>query len=44
MDRPPAVSALVRTIREVKIIKDSGSSLYGTRGSQGVIIIKTTND
>ena len=39
MDRPPAVSALVRTIREVKIIKDSGSSLYGTRGSQGVIII-----
>tara|TARA_S200000501_G_scaffold51567_1_gene41576 strand:- start:3244 stop:4578 length:1335 start_codon:yes stop_codon:yes gene_type:complete len=44
MDRPPAVSSLVRTIREVKILKYSGSSLYGARGSEGVILIKTAND
>ena len=44
MDKPPAVSSLVRTIREVKILKYSGSSLYGARGSDGVILIKTAND
>ena len=44
MDRPPAVSSMLRNIREVKILKYSGSSIYGVRGSEGVIIIKTAND
>ncbi len=44
MNKPPAISSIVRNIREVKILKYSGSSLYGTRGSEGVIIIKTAND